>query len=84
MNKIPITIVAISQYTIPEMMLFEITLLNCPKESAPMTNSRNKLPIPFPNAPKKVLQSLRKTGERIAVNSVIVMLYHASRNRILS
>ena len=42
MNKIPITIVAISQYTIPETMLFEIPLLNCPKESAPMTNSRNK------------------------------------------
>ena len=40
--------------------------------------------IAFPNAPKKVLQSLRKTGERIAVNRVIVILYHASRNRILS
>ena len=44
----------------------------------------NKLPIPFPNAPKKTIQSLRKTGERIAVNSVVVMLYHASRNKILS
>ena len=39
MNKIPITIAAISQYTIPEMTLFEIPSLNCPKESAPVTNS---------------------------------------------
>ena len=39
MNKIPITIATISQYTIPEMILFEIPLLNCPKESAPVTNS---------------------------------------------
>ena len=84
MNKIPITIAAISQYTIPETILFEIPLLNCPKESAPMTNSRNKLPIPFPNTPKKVIQSLRKTGERIAVNSVVAMLYHANRNIRLS
>jgi hypothetical protein len=38
MNKIPITIAAISQYTIPETILFEIPLLNCPKESAPATN----------------------------------------------
>ena len=75
MNKIPITIAAISQYTSPERIRLGIPLLNCPKESAPMTNSRNKLPIPFPNAPKKMLQSLRKTGERIAVNSVVVMLY---------
>ena len=40
--------------------------------------------IPFPNEPKKVIQSLRKTGERIAVKSVVAMPYHASRNRILS
>lgn len=39
MNKIPITIATINQYTIPEMILFEILLLNCPKESAPATNS---------------------------------------------
>ena len=75
MNKIPRTIATISQYISPERMRLGIPLLNCPKESAPMTNSRNKLPIPFPNAPKKMLQSLRKTGERIAVNSVVVMLY---------
>ena len=75
MNKIPGTIATISQYISPERMRLGIPLLNCPKESAPMTNSRNKLPIPFPNAPKKMLQSLRKTGERIAVNSVVVMLY---------
>ena len=84
MNKIPIIIATISQYISPERIRLGIPLLNCPKESAPMTNSRNKLPIPFPNTPKKVIQSLRKTGERIAVNRVIVILYHASRNRILS
>jgi len=39
MNKIPITMAAISQYIIPEMILFEIPLLNCPKESAPAINS---------------------------------------------
>ena len=75
MNKIPITIAAISQYTIPETILFEIPLLNCPKESAPVTNSRNRFMIPLPIVPKKVIQSLRKTGERIAVNSVVAMLY---------
>lgn len=83
-QKIAMTVPAISQYAIPERILLGIPLLNCPKESAPVTNSRNKLPIPFPNAPKKTIQSLRKTGERIAVNSVVVMLYHASRNKILS
>ena len=41
------TVPAISQYTIPERILLGIPLLNCPKESAPVTNSRNKLPIPF-------------------------------------
>ena len=45
MNKVPITIAAISQYTIPKIILFEISLLNCPKESAPVTNSWNKLTI---------------------------------------
>lgn len=84
MNKIPITIAAISQYTIPETILFEIPLLNCPKESAPVTNSRNRFMIPLPIVPKKVIQSLRKTGERIAVNSVVAMLYHANRNIRLS
>ena len=84
MNKIPITIATISQYISPERIRLGIPPLNCPKESAPMTNSRNNLPIPFPNTPKKVIQSLRKTGERIAVNSVVVKLYHASRNKILS
>lgn len=69
MNKIPITIATISQYTIPETILFEIPLLNCPKESAPVTNSRNRFMIPLPIVPKKVIQSLRKTGERIAVES---------------
>ena len=73
MNKIPITIAAISQYTIPETILFEIPLLNCPKESAPVTNSRNRFMIPLPIVPKKVIQSLRKTGERIAANSVVVI-----------
>ena len=63
MNKIPITIATISQYTIPETILFEIPLLNCPKESAPVTNSRNRFMIPLPIVPKKVIQSLRKTGE---------------------
>ena len=57
MNKIPITIAAISQYTIPETILFEIPLLNCPKESAPVTNSRNRFMIPLPIVPKKVIQS---------------------------
>ena len=84
MNKIPITIAAISQYTIPETILFEIPLLNCPKESAPVTNSRNRFMIPLPIVQKKVIQSLRKTGERIAVNSVVAMLYHANRNIRLS
>ena len=80
MNKIPITIATISQYTIPETILFEIPLLNCPKESVPVTNSRNRFMISLPIVPKKVIQSLRKTGERIAVNSVVAMLYHANRN----
>ena len=84
MNKIPITIAAISQYTIPETIQFEIPLLNCPKESAPVTNSRSRLTIPFPIVPKKVIQSLRKTGEKIAANSVVAVLYHTSRNRTLS
>ena len=57
---------------------------NCPKESAPVTNSRNRFMIPLPIVPKKVIQSLRKTGERIAVNSVVAMLYHANRNIRLS
>ena len=56
MNKIPITIATISQYISPERIRLGIPLLNCPKESAPMTNSRNKLPIPFPNTLKKVIQ----------------------------
>ena len=38
MNKIPITIATISQYISPERIRLGIPLLNCPKESAPMTN----------------------------------------------